>query len=96
LVTNEVVQTVSAVGVDEAVTDPLTCADTRFAVSTSPLEGWIQINVPLVDISDDLERGFNTILVSLSCLKSSLVLLAREAEDVECVFTGKSNKFATF
>jgi hypothetical protein len=96
LVTNEVVQAVSAVSVDEAVTDPLTSADTRFRVSISQLECWIQVDIPLVDISDNLEGGFNAILVSLAGLKSSLVLLAREAEDVECVFTSKSDKLATF
>ena len=53
-------------------------------------------DIPLVDISDDLEGGFNAVLVSLTCLESSLVLLAREAEDVECVFASKSDKLATF
>jgi hypothetical protein len=94
LVTNEVVQAVSAVSVDEAVTDPLTSANTRFLVSISQLEGEIQNDIPLVDISDNLKGGFNAILIGLSCLKSSLVLLAREAEDVECVFASKSDKFA--
>ena len=96
LVTDKVVQTISAVSVDEAVTDPLTSADTILSVSISQLDSHIQNDIPLVDIRDDLEGGFNTILVSLACLECSLVLLAREAENVECVFTSKSDKLAAF
>lgn len=53
-------------------------------------------DIPLVDVSDNLEGGLDAILISLACLESSLVLLAREAEDVECVFTSKSNKLTAF
>lgn len=51
---------------------------------------------PLIDIGDDLESGLNAILVNLTILESSLVLLAREAKDVESILASKGNKLAAF
>ena len=62
----------------------------------SQLEEACMMDSPLIDIGDDLESGLNAILVDLTILESSLVLLAREAKDVESILASKGNKLAAF
>lgn len=78
LVTHEVVQAVRRVGVDEAVSNPLSGPNRLF------------------DGRDELESRLNTIFIGFSVVQAVDVVLAREAEDVEVVFTGKSDQLSRF
>ena len=76
LVSHKVVQAVGAVGVDKAVSDPLSRANS------------------LVDISDNLKSGFNSILFDLTVLNSLEILLSGESQDVEGVLAGKCDELS--
>lgn len=51
-------------------------------------------DLPFIDVSDDLESGFNAIFVNLASLESGNVVFPREAEDVVGVVASQSDKFA--
>jgi hypothetical protein len=52
------------------------------------------VDIPLIDICDDFECSFYTIIFDLASLDGSKVVLSREAQDVKCIFTGKCDKFS--
>ena len=86
LVTNQVVEAVCAVSVDEAVANPATCAyaiDVSYVVFIRRLD-----SIPLIDIADNLESRLGAVLVDLAVLNRLQVILPGESQDVVCVVCG--------
>jgi hypothetical protein len=81
LVSHEVVKAVRAVGIDEAVTNPFSGSNT--------VEYWHQyssnlgLDLPLVNICDNLEGCFYSVIFNLSRLNCRNVVFSRESQDVE-------------
>lgn len=53
-----------------------------------------QNTLPLIDICDDLESGFNAIILDLTRLNGGNVVLSRISQDIESVLTGKCYQLA--
>ena len=86
LVTNEVVETICAVGVYEAVSDPFSCpyaADCQSRLNIKSRD-----YSPFVDIRNNLKSSLNAIILYLSSLDSGNVVVPRKSKNVESVFTG--------
>jgi hypothetical protein len=76
LITHKVVETVGRVGVDKAVTNPLSGAN------------------GLVDGSNKLHCGLNTILISLTIVHTLDVGLARVAKDVKGILASERHQLS--
>jgi len=77
LVTNKIVESVRGVGIDKAVTNPLSGSNT------------------FVNVRNDLESSLNTVFIRLPGIQATYIILSREAQDVEGVFTSQRDKLTT-
>jgi len=85
LVADKIVETVCAVGVDEAVADPFSCSHTLDGQLCS---FGVQENLRFVDVCDDFKGRLYPVIINLSGLHRSNVVLSRKSQDVEGIFTG--------
>lgn len=99
LVTDQVVESVSAVGVDEAVTNPFTRANAVSNVRNRLLPTKQKAKkknqyLRLVDIRNDFKSCFDAIFLNLSRLHSLNVVFTGEAQDVKRIFASNSHQLA--
>jgi hypothetical protein len=92
LIANQIVEAVCTISINEAVANPFSGSDAGGMSVTADSRRYIDI--PLIDICDDFESSFYTVIFDLASLNSSKVVLSREAQDVKRVFTGKCDEFS--
>jgi hypothetical protein len=90
LVANQVVKTIRAVCIDEAVPNPFSSS---YAIAVSVTIGQIiHDDLPLINIGNNFECSLNSVILDLTRLNSRNILIARETQNVERVFTSKRDK----
>lgn len=92
LIANKVVESVGAVGVDEAIANPFT-SSYAIVMSVNVLNSE-NAHSRLANVSDDLESCLHTILLDLSGLHSFDVGLSGESKDIESILASNGHELA--